>query len=119
RFHELDVSLDPFPFNGHTSSLDALWMGVPVVTLAGRTAVGRGGMSILSNLCMTDLIATTPRQYADIAVQLAGDRPGLGGLRAGLRQRLLASPLMDARGFAADVEVVFRRVWEAWCARRC
>ena len=73
RYHDLDLSLDPFPYNGHTSTLDSLWMGVPVITLAGRTAVGRGGVSILSNLGLPELIARTPEQYVEIAVRMATD----------------------------------------------
>ena len=115
RFQNLDLGLDPFPYNGHTSTLDALWMGVPVVTLAGRTAVGRGGVSILSNLGLTELIARTPEEYVAIAVHLAGDRARLAALRGGLRQRMQASPLMDGKQYAADVEAAFRRMWQAWC----
>ena len=83
RYHDLDVSLDPFPYNGHTSTLDSLWMGVPVITLAGRTAVGRGGVSVLSNLGLPELIAQTPQQYVELAVQWASDQPALAALRAG------------------------------------
>ena len=92
-------------------------MGVPVITLAGRTAVGRGGVSILSNLGLTELIARTPEQYVAIAVDLAGDRARLAALRGGLRQRMQASPLMDGKQFAADVEAAFRRMWKTWCSR--
>jgi predicted O-linked N-acetylglucosamine transferase (SPINDLY family) len=111
----LDVGLDPFPYNGHNSTLDALWMGVPVVTLAGRTAVGRGGLSILSNLGLTDLIAATPEQYVECAVGWASRTDRLAALRAELRQRLLSSPLADTGRFAADVEEAFRRMWQTWC----
>jgi predicted O-linked N-acetylglucosamine transferase (SPINDLY family) len=115
RFQNLDLALDPFPYNGHTSTLDALWMGVPVITLAGRTAVGRGGVSILSNLGLTELIARTPEQYVAIAVGLAGDRARLAELRARLRPRMQASPLRDGKQYAADVEAAFRGMWTAWC----
>src|SRR5208282_2941221 len=80
RYHELDLSLDPFPYNGHTSTFDALWMGVPVVTLAGRTGVGRAGVSILSNVGLPELIAESPEQYVAIAALLAGDWPRLSEL---------------------------------------
>ena len=115
RFHNVDLGLDPFPYNGHTSMLDALWMGVPVVTLAGRTCVGRGGVSILSNAGLPELIARTPEQYVDIAVGLAKDRARLVELRAGLRPRMQASPLMDGKQYAADVEAALRRMWQDWC----
>jgi predicted O-linked N-acetylglucosamine transferase (SPINDLY family) len=116
RYHDIDVGLDPFPYNGHTSTLDSLWMGVPVVTLAGRTGVGRGGVSILSNVDLPELIARTPEQYVAIAVGLAGDLPRLIGLRGGLRARMEASPLCDARRFAAGIESAYRTMWQRWCA---
>ena len=114
-YHDLDLGLDPFPYNGHTSTLDSLWMGVPVVTLAGRTAVGRGGVSILSNVGLPELIARTPEEYVAIAVELAGDLSRLRALRAGLRARMEASPLRDGRQFAAGIEAAFRGMWERWC----
>ena len=83
RYHDLDLCLDPFPFSGHTSTLDALWMGVPVIALAGRTSVGRAGVSLLSNVGLPELIAHTPQQYVDIAVRWAGDLPRLAALAAG------------------------------------
>jgi predicted O-linked N-acetylglucosamine transferase (SPINDLY family) len=115
RYQGLDLCLDPFPYNGHTSTLDSLWMGVPVITLAGSTAVGRGGMSILSNAGLPGLIARTPQEYVDFAVAWAGDQARLAALRAGLRQRMEASPLMDSRQFAADVDAAFRGMWKNWC----
>jgi predicted O-linked N-acetylglucosamine transferase (SPINDLY family) len=117
RYHELDVCLDPFPYNGHTSTLDALWMGVPVITLVGRTAVGRGGKSILTNMGHPELIAETPERYVAIAVELAGDRARLAALRAGLRRRMQSSPLVDGPGYAADVEAAFRKMWTTWCQK--
>jgi predicted O-linked N-acetylglucosamine transferase (SPINDLY family) len=114
-FNELDFFLDPFPYNGHTTTLDALWMGVPVITLAGRTAVGRGGVSLLSNVGLTELIAPTPEHYIEMAVRSAGDLTSLAALRAGLRERMEASPLTDTRRYAADVEAAFRRMWMNWC----
>jgi protein O-GlcNAc transferase len=117
RFQNLDLGLDPFPYNGHTSTLDALWMGVPVITLAGRTAVGRGGVSILANLGLPELIAQTPEQYVAIAVRLAGDRARLAAVRAGLRERMQAAPLLDGKQFAGDVEAAFRGMWQTWCNR--
>jgi predicted O-linked N-acetylglucosamine transferase (SPINDLY family) len=118
RFGGIDIGLDPFPYNGHTSTLDALWMGVPIVTLAGRTAVARGGVSILSNVGLPELIARTPEAYVEISVGLARDLPRMARLRGELRGRMLSSPLVDAPAFAADVEAALRRMWHAWCARR-
>jgi predicted O-linked N-acetylglucosamine transferase (SPINDLY family) len=116
RFHSLDISLDPFPYNGHTSTLDSLWMGVPVVSLAGRTAVARGGVSILSNASLPELIARTPDRYVEIARELSGDLQRLAVLRATLRERMRASPLVDCTQFAADLEATFRTMWKLWCA---
>jgi predicted O-linked N-acetylglucosamine transferase (SPINDLY family) len=115
RFGTIDVGLDPFPYNGHTSTLDALWMGVPVVTLAGRTAVGRGGVSILSKIGLSELIARTSDEYVAITLGLARDRARLADLRAGLRQMMKASPLVDAKQYAADVETALRVMWRTWC----
>jgi predicted O-linked N-acetylglucosamine transferase (SPINDLY family) len=117
RLATLDLGLDPFPYNGHTSTLDTLWMGVPVVTLAGRTAVGRGGVSILSNLGLDALIAQTPEEYLDIAVSLARAPERLAALRAEMRPRMLGSALVDAKKYTADVERALRRMWQAWCQR--
>jgi predicted O-linked N-acetylglucosamine transferase (SPINDLY family) len=112
RYQDLDIGLDPFPYNGHNCTLEALWMGVPVVTLAGGSAVSRGGASVLSNVGLPELIARTPDQYVAIAVRMAGDVNRLVELRAGLRPRMEASPVMDCRSYAADVEAAFRRMWQ-------
>jgi len=109
--HNIDIALDPCPYGGGTTTLDALWMGVPTVTLAGTTAVGRGGVSILSNVGLPELIARSSEQYIEIATTLAKDVDRLKTLRATMRERLLASPLMDAPSFTGDVESVYRRMW--------
>jgi protein O-GlcNAc transferase len=114
-YNDIDIALDPFPFGGGITTCDALWMGAAVVTLSGRTAVGRGGRSILSNVGLAELIAFEPEQYVKIATDLAQDLPRLEGLRAGMRARMLASPLMDALGFARDMEGVYRQMWRQWC----
>jgi predicted O-linked N-acetylglucosamine transferase (SPINDLY family) len=113
----MDITLDPFPYCGHTVSLDSLWMGVPVVTLSGEKAVGRGGRSLLSNLGLAELIAFTPGQYVKIALDLAGDLDRMESLRQGMRARMQASPLMDAPGLARDLESAYRQVWRAWCEK--
>ncbi len=114
-YQQIDVGLDPFPCNGGTSTCDALWMGVPVVTLAGRTAVGRGGVSVLRNVGLPELIAETPERYLQIAAALAGDLPRLAELRRTLRERMRKSPLMDAPRFARNVEAAYRQMWRNWC----
>jgi predicted O-linked N-acetylglucosamine transferase (SPINDLY family) len=116
-YHGIDVMLDTFPYNGHTTSLDALWMGVPVITLRGRTVVGRAGFSQLTNLGLPELAAATPDDYVRIAVDWAGDRVRLAGLRTTLRGRMRRSPLMDAPRFARGIEAAYRSLWQRWCAR--
>jgi predicted O-linked N-acetylglucosamine transferase (SPINDLY family) len=115
-YGRIDIALDPFPWGGGITTCDALWMGVPVVSLVGRTAVGRGGASILANVGLPELIARTPEQYVQIAANLAGDLPRLGELRRALRPRMQASPLMDAPRFARNVEAAYQQMWRNWCA---
>jgi protein O-GlcNAc transferase len=114
-YHQVDVALDTFPYNGTTTTCEALWMGVPVITLAGQMHMSRVGVSLLSNVGLPELIAQTPQQYVEIAVKLAGDLPRLTELRATLRQRMQASPLMDAPRFARNVEAAYRDMWCKWC----
>jgi protein O-GlcNAc transferase len=114
-YHRIDIVLDTFPYNGHTTSCDALWMGVPVISLAGATAVGRGGLSILSQINLAGLAATTPQHYVRIATELAADLPRLSALRQGLREAMLSSPLTDAPRFAANIEAAYRQMWRRRC----
>jgi protein O-GlcNAc transferase len=115
RYRQIDIGLDPFPCNGGTTTCDALWSGVPVVTMAGRTAVGRGGVSVLCNVGLRELIAETQDQYVQIATDLARDLPRLAELRRTLRPRMQASPLMDASRFARNIEAAYRQMWRNWC----
>jgi len=115
-YQRIDIALDPFPYNGHTTSLDALWMGVPVVSLVGATAVGRAGLSILTNAGLPELAAADQDSYVQTAVELAGDLPRLAELRATLRTRLQASPLTDAAQFTRSVAAAYRDAWRGWCA---
>lgn len=112
-YQRLDIALDPFPYHGHTTSLDALWMGVPVVSLAGHTPVSRAGLSILTNLGLPGLIAHSEEAYVKVAVELAKDLPRLADLRATLRARMEASVLMDAPRFARNIEAAYRTMWRA------
>jgi len=114
-YHRIDLGLDSFPYNGHTTSLDSFWMGVPVVTLVGQTAVWRAGWCQLSNLGLTELAAHTPEQFVQIAVELAKDLPRLANLRSTLRGRMEQSPLMDVPRFARNVEATYRQMWRNWC----
>jgi protein O-GlcNAc transferase len=117
-YHQIDIGLDTFPYNGHTTSLDSLWMGVPVISLAGNTSVSRAGFSQCSNLGLVDqLVATTPEQFVEKAKSLANDIPTLANLRKSLRQRLQQSPLMNAPQFTKDMESTYRTLWQNWCNR--
>jgi predicted O-linked N-acetylglucosamine transferase (SPINDLY family) len=106
---EWDVVLDTWPFNGHTTTCHALWMGTPVVTLAGTMHAGRMGASILHALGLDELAPDTPAQFVDSAARLALDLDRLRTLRATLCERMRASPLMDARQFTGDLEAVFEQ----------
>jgi predicted O-linked N-acetylglucosamine transferase (SPINDLY family) len=114
-YNQIDIGLDTIPYNGHTTSMDSFWMGVPVVTLVGQTVVGRAGICLLTNLGLPKLIAQTAEQYVQIAAELAADTRQLAELRAGLRDRMASSPLMDAPRFARGVESAFRDMWRKWC----
>ena len=114
--HRVDILLDVFPFNGHTTSLHAMWMGVPMVTLAGHTHVSRRGVSLLKNLDLAELIADSPAAYVQIATRLAADPARLKSLRETMRQRLLDSPICDETAFVKALEETYRRMWRAWCA---
>jgi predicted O-linked N-acetylglucosamine transferase (SPINDLY family) len=116
--HEIDVALDPFPHGGGMTSFDALWMGLPLVTLAGETGVSRMGYSFLSNVGLAELAAHRVEDYVPIAVELARDLARLETMRAGLRGRLLNSPLTDGARFARNVEAAYRWMWEQWCAKQ-
>ena len=116
RYRAIDICLDTFPSNGHTTSLDALWMGVPTVTLAGDTVVGRAGVCQAMNLALSELVATTPEQFVQIASSLADDLERLSELRRTLRARMKQSPVMDGQRFARNLESVYRDVWRRFCA---
>jgi protein O-GlcNAc transferase len=114
-YNEIDVALDPFPYPGGTTTCDALYMGVPVVTLAGPSGVSRGGVSILSNVGLPEFIANSEPEYVAIATRIAGDASRRSMLRATLRKQMQESPLMNARQFTAEVESAFKWMWRKWC----
>ena len=116
-YHRIDLCLDTIPYNGHTTSLDSCWMGVPVITLAGRTAVSRAGLSQLKNLGLPELVAESPDQFAEIARRLSNNLPELAHLRATLRSRMEHSPLMDGARFARNVEAAYRAAWTRYCTQ--
>ena len=113
-----DIALDPFPFNGSTTTYEALWMGVPVVTLSGKRFVGRVGTAMLERVGLDDLIAADEDAYVEAAVALARDPDRRARLRTGLRTQLLASPLLDASAHARTLEAAYRRMWAVWLSSR-
>lgn len=114
RYQEIDIALDPFPYGGGTTTCDALYMGVPVVSLIGETAVGRGGNSILSCLGLTELLATNVDEYVRRAVAAARDPDRVEHLRRVLRERMKSSPLMNGPRFARHVESAYRTAWDLY-----
>jgi protein O-GlcNAc transferase len=114
-YQEIDIALDSFPYNGGTTSCEALWMGVPVVSLCGGRHVSRLGASILEQLGLSELVGSSPQACVDIAVKLAGDRERLRALRSTMRERMSSSPLMDHAGFVSELEARYREIWRRWC----
>lgn len=110
-YRRIDVALDTFPYNGTTTTCEALWMGVPVVALLGDRHASRVSASLLNNADLGELVAGTPEEYVEIACRLAGERGTLKRLRSEMRNRLLASTLCDGSGFAKQMEVAFRNMW--------
>ncbi len=117
-YHRIDLALDTWPYNGHTTSLDGVWMGVPVVTRVGRTTPSRGGLSMLFNLGMPELVAWNDDEFVKFACELARDTERLREIRKTLRERLRGSPLMNAPRFVAGMEAAYRAMWEQWCVTR-
>lgn len=114
-YRRCDIALDTFPYNGATTTCEALWMGVPVVSLAGDRHAGRVGASLLKAVALDDLVAANEDAYVSRAVALANDLDGVSALRAGLRERMRRSELCDGAAFAAAMETAYREMWLAWC----
>ena len=113
-YNKIDICLDPFPYNGATTTCEALWMGVPVITLLGDRHVGRVGASILTNVGLTDFIAQDIDGYIQLAVEMAANTSYLKEIRKGLRERMQGAPLCDARSFASDVEGAYQEMWRCY-----
>ncbi len=117
RYGEIDIALDPFPYNGTITSCDALWMGTPLLTLVGHRHAARVGASLLTAVGLEELIATNFDDCVARAVALAGAPARLAALRVSMRERLRASPLCDAERFTRNLEGIYRNLWREWCAK--
>jgi protein O-GlcNAc transferase len=116
-YDRLDIVFDPFPYHGTTTTCEALWMGVPVVSLAGKAHCSRVGVSLLSAIGLEELVAHSADDYVRIAVELAGDLSRLADLRSGMRDRMARSPLCDGKGFTRSLEEAYRQMWRSWCSK--
>lgn len=114
-YNEIDIALDTFPYNGTTTTCEALWMGTPVVTLAGTVHMSRVGATLLTSAGLPELVAKSAQEYVEVAVALARDTARREMLSAGMRQRLSASPLADYAGFTRKLESGMRQAWMEWC----
>ena len=115
-YNLVDIGLDTFPFNGGATTCEAIWMGVPVVTLAGAAYHSRVGVSLLSNIGLKEFIAKTPDEYIRLAVNLANDLNRLQSIRENLRNKMSGSPLTDAKRFTINLEKCYREIWRTWCS---
>lgn len=114
-YNRIDIGLDPFPYPGGTTTVEALWMGVPVLTLAGKSFLARQGVGLMTNAGLPDWVATDKDDYVTRAISHAGNLQKLASLRAGLREQVLASPIFDSSRFARNFEAALRGMWEKWC----
>ena len=114
-YEQVDIALDTYPYNGTTTTCEALWMGVPVISLVGECHASRVGLSILTRLGLEFFAASTPHEYVAKATALATNLPALARIRRTMRARIASSGLCYARGFARQIEAAYRRMWHKWC----
>ncbi len=117
EYNDVDIALDPFPYNGGATTCDALWMGVPVITLKGDRIISRQSTSILMSAGITGFIADDKGKYVDISVECSNRIGELAVLRNQLRRQFAASPVCDAVKFTSDLEYIYRKAWRNWCAQ--
>lgn len=117
-YSEMDIALDTFPYNGTTTTCEAMWMGVPTITLAGNSHRSRVGKSLLERVGLGEFVADSSDEYIKIATELASDMQRLSDYRSGLRERIDQSALTDAAQFTASLESAYRSIWEEWCDKQ-
>ncbi|HEX3358455.1 MAG TPA: tetratricopeptide repeat protein, partial [Tepidisphaeraceae bacterium] len=117
-YHEIDISLDVWPWSGHTTACESLWMGVPIITQLGNTHAGRMVASVLTHCGRSEWIAKDEHAYIEIAQKLSEDATSLAKLRSRLREEFAASPLCDGQHFAGELESAFRNAWQTWCEQQ-
>jgi predicted O-linked N-acetylglucosamine transferase (SPINDLY family) len=117
-YNRIDIALDPHPYNGTITTCDTLWMGAPLVTLAGGRHAARVGASLMASIGLPELVTATPDRYAAVAAELAGDLTRLMRLRMGMRERVRASALCDEGRFMRNLETAYRLMWRRWCDQR-
>jgi predicted O-linked N-acetylglucosamine transferase (SPINDLY family) len=115
-YHEIDISLDTFPYSGGVTTCEALWMGVPVLSLCGVRPAGRNAASLLTRVGLASWVVSTPEQYLALGVKMATDMEHVSCLRAGLRERMAAT-VCDAARFTRGLEAAYRALWQRWCAK--
>ena len=112
-YQPIDLGLDPFPYNGGVTTCDALWMGLPVLSVAGRDARSRRGVSVLTNLGLPEFVADSPEKLVELAATWADQRPGVSELRGTLREMMRQSPVTDGARVARHLEAAYRDLWKA------
>jgi protein O-GlcNAc transferase len=117
-YGEVDIALDTYPYNGGITTLEGLWMGVPVISLVGKCCASRAGLTLLSYLGLELFATSTPEEYVAKATVLAGNLEALQKIRASMRERMAASTLFDAKGLAKKIEAAYRKIWQQWCQCR-
>jgi len=117
QYNQVDIALDTLPYSGCTTTCEALWMGVPVVTLARNESRSRMSTGILRQIGLEQLIADSEPDMVALAVSLANDREGLKTLKSGIRQKMESSSLLDSLGFTRELEAVYRELWRTWCTK--
>ena len=115
RYNDVDIALDTFPYSGGLTTFEALWMGVPVITVPGQTFASRHSLSHLSTIGLPELVAKDKDDYVRLTIDLACDTERLAKLRAELRNRMVNSPVCDRKKFASNFTVIMQKVWRDWC----